>query len=138
MKLRWSAETGSNPQLTAVPLCVRKLSHIARETAAAATAAAKAGIASAVTAGASLVRSSVEQISKSINTERNVTVNICNYSEKYILRSPRVYTYSGYSHDPPQPTIRQNTEEACSFTKNPNKIWGCVGVLTYDVADDED
>ncbi|XP_017548769.1 bryoporin-like isoform X1 [Pygocentrus nattereri] len=113
----------------------RKLIRVAREMAA---AAVNAGIASAVIAGASLVGTNVEKISKSINTERNVTVNICNYSKKYILRNPRVYTHSGYSHDPPQPTIRQNTTEACSFTKNPNKTWGCVGVLTYDVADDED
>ncbi|XP_066507412.1 uncharacterized protein [Hoplias malabaricus] len=101
-------------------------------------AAAIAGIASAVIAGASLLGTSVEKISKSINTDRNVTINICNYSEKYILRNPRVFTSSGYGHDPPQPTIRKNTSEACSFTKNPNKLYGCTGVLTYDVAVDED
>ncbi|XP_051566543.1 DELTA-stichotoxin-Hcr4a-like [Myxocyprinus asiaticus] len=92
-----------------------------------------AALASVVIAGASLAGSTIEKISNAINTERNVTIHITNFCKDYNLTNPRVFTSSGYSHDPPQPTIKTQTMEACSFTKNPNKQWGCVGVLTYDV-----
>ncbi|KAL7859539.1 hypothetical protein SRHO_G00146860 [Serrasalmus rhombeus] len=132
----------SNPQLTVILSCSFKASaytYVALVLVESmATVANLADIVSAVIAGASLAGTSIEEISNNINTERNVSIDICNYSEKYILRNPRVHTYSGYSHDPPQPTIRQNTAEACSFTKKPNTAWGCAGVLTYDVADDDD
>ncbi|XP_058865875.1 DELTA-sagatoxin-Srs1a-like [Acipenser ruthenus] len=92
-------------------------------------------IVTAIIAGASLAGTTIEQMSTNINTERNVAIQISNYSKKYILKNPRVFTSSGYPHNPPQPTIRKETREGCSFTKNPDKLFGCVGVLTYDVSE---
>ncbi|KAL6483266.1 hypothetical protein MHYP_G00081380 [Metynnis hypsauchen] len=95
-----------------------------------------AEIASAIIAGVSLLGTTIEQISKNVDTERNVAIQISNYSKQYILKNPRVFTTAGYSHSPPQPTVKKGTRESCSFTKNPEKTYGCVGVLTYDVCVD--
>ncbi|XP_066507591.1 DELTA-stichotoxin-Hcr4a-like [Hoplias malabaricus] len=92
-----------------------------------------AAIASTIIAGVSLLGTTIEQISSNVDTNRNVAIQISNFSTKYILKNPRVFTSSGYSHSPPQPTVRKGTMESCSFTKNPEKAYGCVGVLTYDV-----
>uniref|UniRef100_A0A3B1JMA8 Bryoporin-like n=1 Tax=Astyanax mexicanus TaxID=7994 RepID=A0A3B1JMA8_ASTMX len=94
-------------------------------------------VASAVIAGASLFGTSAEQISRNINTGRNVTIQITNYSNKYTLVDPRIYTYSGHCHNPPQPTIKKNTQEVCSFSKTAHTACGAVGVLTYQIIPDE-
>uniref|UniRef100_A0A3B1JLK3 Uncharacterized protein n=1 Tax=Astyanax mexicanus TaxID=7994 RepID=A0A3B1JLK3_ASTMX len=49
----------------------------------------------------------------------------------------RIYTCSGYCHNPPQPTIKQNTLEVCSFSKTANTACGAVGVLTYQIINNE-
>ncbi|KAL7873625.1 hypothetical protein AOLI_G00126960 [Acnodon oligacanthus] len=95
-----------------------------------------AGAAAAI-AGASLFGTSVEQISRSIDTWRNVTIEITNYSNKFTLTNPRTYTYSGYCYHPPQPTIGKMMKEACSFSKTPHTACGSVGVLTYQIISNE-
>ncbi|KAK6469524.1 DELTA-stichotoxin-Hcr4a-like [Huso huso] len=87
---------------------------------------------SAAIAGASLLGGTVEQISRNIPTNRNVTIAIENNSD-LSLTNPRFYTYSGYNIDPPQPTIKEKRTEVCSFSKTGGTACGSVGVLTYDV-----
>ncbi|XP_017578984.1 DELTA-stichotoxin-Hcr4a-like [Pygocentrus nattereri] len=81
----------------------------------------------------SWVSSTVEQVSRSMGTWRNVSIQIINYSDKYILTNPRTYTYSGHCHNPPQPTITRKKQEACSFSKTDYASCGSVGVLTYNI-----
>lgn len=40
---------------------------------------------------------------------------------------------SGFPYSPPQPTIRSNMTEVCSFTKDDHTAEGAVGVLTYEL-----
>ncbi|XP_036450071.1 DELTA-stichotoxin-Hcr4a-like [Colossoma macropomum] len=88
---------------------------------------------SAALNGVSLVSSTVEQVSRSIGTWRNVSIQITNYSDKYILTDPRTYTSSGYCHNPPQPTITGKKQESCSFSKTDYASCGSAGVLTYNI-----
>ena len=39
----------------------------------------------------------------------------------------------GFSYSPPQPTVRTNNTEVCSFIKDDNTATGCAGVLTYEL-----
>ncbi|XP_026886598.2 DELTA-sagatoxin-Srs1a-like [Electrophorus electricus] len=87
--------------------------------------------------GVSLTGTSSEQISQSINTRRNIVIEISNYSSKYKLGNPRVYTKSGYCLSPPQPTIQKKTKEVCTFTKTSDTACGAVGVLTYQILTNE-
>ncbi|KAL6478454.1 hypothetical protein MHYP_G00142890 [Metynnis hypsauchen] len=95
-------------------------------------------VALAIVDGVSLSGTSVEQISQSINTGRNATIEITNYSNKFTLTNPRIYTYSGYCYHPPQPTIGKMTKEACSFSKTAHTACGSVGVLTYQICSNEE
>lgn len=45
---------------------------------------------------------------------------------------------SGFVFSPPQPTLRSNCSEVCSFTKDDNTATGAVGVLTYKLFDTRD
>ncbi|KAL6478456.1 hypothetical protein MHYP_G00142910 [Metynnis hypsauchen] len=89
--------------------------------------------AAAIIAGGSLLNTTIEEISKQIKTDRNIAIQLSNYSHRYILTNPRVFTSSGYSHNPPQPTVQRRTMEACSFTKTAGTACGAVGVLTYEI-----
>lgn len=40
---------------------------------------------------------------------------------------------SGFCKHPPQPTIRNNLSEVCSFIKDDHTVTGAVGLLTYDL-----
>lgn len=40
---------------------------------------------------------------------------------------------SGFCKHPPQPTIRDNLSEVCSFIKDDHTATGAVGLLTYDL-----
>lgn len=40
---------------------------------------------------------------------------------------------SGFPNSPPQPTVRHNQTEVCSFIKDDNTASGAVGVLTYEL-----
>lgn len=42
---------------------------------------------------------------------------------------------SGYTHSPPQPTVRSGLTEVCSFTKDDDTACGSVGVVTYELFD---
>ncbi|XP_072298265.1 uncharacterized protein [Eucyclogobius newberryi] len=74
-----------------------------------------------------------ESVSATITTNRNCTIEITNVSSHYCLINPKVYMASGFSHHPPQPTIRTTKTEVCSFTKDDNTATGAVGLLTYDL-----
>lgn len=49
----------------------------------------------------------------------------------------RVYTSVGCCLNPPQPTVAKKTREACSFTKTQYGIYGCCGVLAYEILKDD-
>ncbi|KAK7940582.1 hypothetical protein WMY93_003908 [Mugilogobius chulae] len=74
-----------------------------------------------------------EQVSATLTTNRNCTIEITNVSAHFCLINPRVYMESGFSHHPPQPTVRTTKTEVCSFTKDDNTATGSVGLLTYDL-----
>ncbi|KAL7873630.1 hypothetical protein AOLI_G00127010 [Acnodon oligacanthus] len=79
----------------------------------------------------SAVFSAADQISRGIKTSRNVTIQITT------LANPRTYTLSGCCHHPPQPTIAQKTQEICSFSKISYTARGAVGILTYQILQNE-
>ncbi|XP_036449510.1 DELTA-actitoxin-Ate1a-like [Colossoma macropomum] len=91
----------------------------------------------AATAGTSPTGTSIDQISQSMKTGRNVTIEITNHSQKYILANPKAHTTSGYCFHPPQPTIAKNTTAVCAFSKTARVARGAVGVLTYQMLRDE-
>ncbi|CAJ1076158.1 bryoporin-like [Xyrichtys novacula] len=74
-----------------------------------------------------------EEVSATLPTNRNCTIEISNLTSGYCLTNAKVYMSSGFSHHPPQPTIRITMTELCSFTKDDNTATGAVGVLTYDL-----
>ncbi len=45
----------------------------------------------------------------------------------------RVYMSSGFCKHSPQPTIRTDKKEVCSFIKDDHTATGAVGLLTYDL-----
>ncbi|XP_017578999.1 bryoporin-like [Pygocentrus nattereri] len=87
--------------------------------------------------GGSAVFTTADQISQGIKTSRNVTIQITNCSDTTTLANPRTYTFSGCCHHPPQPTIPQRTQETCSFSKISYTARGAVGVLTYQILQNE-
>ncbi|KAM3849255.1 uncharacterized protein ACN63O_021095 [Diretmus argenteus] len=70
-----------------------------------------------------------------LTTNRNCTVEITNLSASYCLVNPKVYMNNGFCFSPPQPTVRTNMTEVCSFTKDDNTASGAVGVMTYELFD---
>ncbi|TWW82077.1 DELTA-actitoxin-Aeq1c-like [Takifugu flavidus] len=71
----------------------------------------------------------------SLTTNRNCVIEMTNLSQYFCLRCPKVYMESGFTHSPPQPTVRTTNTEVCSFTKDDNTACGAVGVLTYELFD---
>lgn len=47
----------------------------------------------------------------------------------------RVHLESGFTFSPPQPTVRTQKTEVCSFIKDDHTATGAVGVLTYELFD---
>ncbi|XP_027034058.1 bryoporin-like [Tachysurus fulvidraco] len=88
--------------------------------------------------GLSLRGTNIDNISRSIGTMRNVSIQITNFTDRYTLSNPRIHTSSGYCLNPPQPTVARKTSEACSFTKTHFSARGCVGVLAYKILKDEE
>ncbi|XP_022598591.1 DELTA-sagatoxin-Srs1a-like [Seriola dumerili] len=76
-----------------------------------------------------------ESHSITLTTNRNCTIEITNVSSVYCLINPKVYMKSGFTYNPPQPTVRTTKSEVCSFTKDDNTASGAVGVLTYELFD---
>ncbi|KAM9837279.1 DELTA-sagatoxin-Srs1a-like isoform 1-T2 [Aulostomus maculatus] len=74
-----------------------------------------------------------EAHSVTLTTNRNCTIEITNVSSAFCLHNPKVYMESGFTFSPPQPTVRVNKTEVCSFTKDDNTASGAVGVLTYEL-----
>ncbi|XP_066509574.1 DELTA-actitoxin-Afr1c-like [Hoplias malabaricus] len=92
-----------------------------------------ATVTTAVIASASLVGTTTEQIARSVETNRNVTIQITNYSRMYTLANPRTHTTSGYCYNSPQPTFPPCVKEVHSFSKTAHTACGAVGVLTYQI-----
>ncbi|KAG7507689.1 cytolysin Src-1-like [Solea senegalensis] len=74
-----------------------------------------------------------ESHSFTLTTNRNCTIEITNVSSNFCLVNPKVHMESGFSFSPPQPTVRINKTEVCSFTKDDHTASGAVGVLTYEL-----
>ncbi|XP_051927768.1 uncharacterized protein LOC127604625 isoform X2 [Hippocampus zosterae] len=68
-----------------------------------------------------------------LTTNRNCTIEVLNLTSMYCLTNPKVYMESGFPYSPPQPTVRTQRGEVCSFTKDDNTASGAVGVLTYEL-----
>ncbi|XP_063076768.1 DELTA-sagatoxin-Srs1a-like [Engraulis encrasicolus] len=74
-----------------------------------------------------------EAASAVMTTNRNCSIEITNLSSNFCLVNPKVFMESGFSFNPPQPTVRTTKTEVCSFTKDDNTATGAVGVLTYEL-----
>ncbi|XP_022062080.1 DELTA-sagatoxin-Srs1a-like [Acanthochromis polyacanthus] len=74
-----------------------------------------------------------ESHSHTLTTNRNCTIEITNITSDMCLVNPKVHMESGFSFNPPQPTVRLNRPEVCSFTKDDNTASGAVGILTYEL-----
>ncbi|XP_036374633.1 DELTA-actitoxin-Afr1a-like [Megalops cyprinoides] len=98
-------------------------------------ASGAAELASAIISGLALTRDIVHDSVAAAG--RSVVIYLTNRSQTYILTSPQVYTYSGYCSDPPQPTVTQGETEICSFRKTAGTACGTVGLLTYDITNDQ-
>ncbi|XP_041634338.1 bryoporin-like [Cheilinus undulatus] len=74
-----------------------------------------------------------ESVSATLSLNRTCTIEITNVSSGYCLINPKVYMSSGFSHHPPQPTIRPGVTDVCTFIKDDHTATGAVGLLTYDL-----
>uniref|UniRef100_A0A0E9XYL4 Uncharacterized protein n=1 Tax=Anguilla anguilla TaxID=7936 RepID=A0A0E9XYL4_ANGAN len=68
---------------------------------------------------------------------RSVIINLTN-SSSCMLINPQVYTYSGYCYAPPDPVVKKWKTEVCSFGHTKGGTSGSVGVLTYDITEDQE
>ncbi|XP_019730004.1 uncharacterized protein LOC109518546 isoform X2 [Hippocampus comes] len=76
---------------------------------------------------------SAEALAANQKSRRNVTIEITNLTNGFVLRRPRVHLESGDCHSPPQPTVRPMRTEVCNFNKTDAAASGAVGVLTYEI-----
>ncbi|XP_060735712.1 uncharacterized protein LOC132852491 [Tachysurus vachellii] len=88
--------------------------------------------------GESLRGTNIDNISHSISTIRNVSIQITNFTDRYTLTNPRTYNSSGCCLNPPQFTVAKKTSEACTFSKSASAARGCAGVLAYKILKDEE
>ncbi|KAG9331982.1 hypothetical protein JZ751_016258 [Albula glossodonta] len=89
-------------------------------------------VAAASISGASLLNDVVQEFIIAAN--RRVSIHLMNLTNANILINPQIYTYSGYCHDPPQPTVGKGVTEVCAFGHTKGTARGSVGVMTYDIA----
>ncbi|XP_061613172.1 uncharacterized protein LOC133469734 [Phyllopteryx taeniolatus] len=68
-----------------------------------------------------------------LTTNRNCTIEVVNLTSTFCLTNPKVHMESGFPYSPPQPTVRVDRGEVCSFTKDDNTASGAVGLLTYEL-----
>lgn len=95
---------------------------------------AVAGVTSATFSGVGLVNAIVhDSVSGCL---RSVIMNLTN-SSSCMLINPQVYTYSGYCYVPPNPMVEKGKTEVCSFGQTKGTACGSVGVLTYDIFEDQ-
>ncbi|KAL0992688.1 hypothetical protein UPYG_G00096780 [Umbra pygmaea] len=76
---------------------------------------------------------SVESVVAKLDSTRNVTIEIKNLTKDYCLKNPKVHLESGGTYIPPQPTVRPQETEICTFIKTSHSLRGSVGVMTYDL-----
>ncbi|XP_028672634.1 DELTA-thalatoxin-Avl1a-like [Erpetoichthys calabaricus] len=79
-----------------------------------------------------------ENISKTTDSSRTVTIQISNYSGNFILRNPRYYILSGLNISPPPTIIEQDMAAVMTFVKTPLVPRGCVGLLTYEIFEERE
>ncbi|XP_077359962.1 DELTA-thalatoxin-Avl1a-like [Festucalex cinctus] len=68
-----------------------------------------------------------------LTTNRNCTIEVLNLTSSFCLHNPMVHMESGFPYSPPQPTVRVQRGEVCSFTKDDKTASGAVGLLTYEL-----
>ncbi|KAJ8280030.1 hypothetical protein COCON_G00070960 [Conger conger] len=68
---------------------------------------------------------------------RSVSIHLFNNSS-VILTNPQVYSISGSCVRAPQPTVEKGASVMCAFGKTAGTVRGAVGVLTYDIAEDQE
>jgi len=95
--------------------------------------AAAASLTSAVLDGASLIGSSINQISQSAPTARSCAIEIRNYHKDIELTEPHVFVERGYTQIPAAPEISPGFQEVCMFRKTYGPATGSYGVLTYKI-----
>ncbi|XP_008294304.1 actinoporin-like protein [Stegastes partitus] len=74
-----------------------------------------------------------EAVAADVDRKRSVTIEIGNITNNYCLLNPKVFLENGETYNPPQPTVRPQKTEVCTFTKSKGKATGSIGVLTYDL-----
>uniref|UniRef100_A0A672G299 DELTA-sagatoxin-Srs1a n=1 Tax=Salarias fasciatus TaxID=181472 RepID=A0A672G299_SALFA len=70
-------------------------------------------------------------------THRQCFIMITNECSSFSLSSPRWYTHSGSCASPFPPTIRSHGVESALFMKTPNTACGSIGVVTYDLLNND-
>ncbi|XP_057673340.1 actinoporin-like protein [Corythoichthys intestinalis] len=76
---------------------------------------------------------SAEAVAADVKSRRSVTIEITNMTNNYCLINPKVHLENGEVYNPPQPTVRPQKTEVCTFTKSSGHATGSVGVMTYDL-----
>lgn len=74
-----------------------------------------------------------EAVAATVTSRRNATIEITNLTNNYCLLNPKVFLESGETYNPPQPTVRPQKTEVCTFSKTSAKATGSVGVMTYEL-----
>uniref|UniRef100_A0A672ZY35 Uncharacterized protein n=1 Tax=Sphaeramia orbicularis TaxID=375764 RepID=A0A672ZY35_9TELE len=70
-------------------------------------------------------------------THRQCNVQIINACKKYSLCNPRMHLYSGQCVIPQSPFIDSGTSDVAVFVKTPHTARGSVGVITYDLQNNQ-
>ncbi|CAJ1076157.1 DELTA-stichotoxin-Hcr4a-like [Xyrichtys novacula] len=76
---------------------------------------------------------SAEAVTAHVDSKRSVTIEITNITGNYCLFNPKVFLDNGEVYSCPQPSVRPQKTEVCTFSKSSSKATGSVGVLTYDL-----
>ncbi|KAJ8277167.1 hypothetical protein GJAV_G00072160 [Gymnothorax javanicus] len=98
------------------------------------TAEIPAAIAGAAFTGGSLLSDIIQKAI--LAGQRTASIHLTNNCKSNFLINPRVYTHSGYSYNPPQPTVKKERTEVLTFGHTKGSARGAVGVLTYDITAD--
>ncbi|XP_029998139.1 bryoporin-like [Sphaeramia orbicularis] len=117
------------PQLQPDIDCKQRSNMSEKTEAAAAAAAAAAALGAVVTTG--------EAIAAASPTHRQCNVDITNACKDYSLSNPRMHLYSGHCAIPQSPFIDSGTSDVAVFVKTPHTARGSVGVITYDLQDNQ-
>lgn len=103
-----------------------------------AAAAASAAAAAATAVGAcGAVAELGQAIASACPTHRECWMEIVNKCPGCTLTNPRWYTFSGRCASPFPPTIPFDAPGSARFIKTPHTACGAVGVVTYDLLQDD-